>query len=573
METHIESPQPDDQSDSDSEYDEAKDEQEQDEDHLLKEMISIAKSEDYVGSLAQVEVIFSRIKTLENVKLWHNLIQLSLIYTQTTSIEGIQACGHSLEILSWIGCGLELMEDCLMYCTNLRELNMGENNLPCIQNLENCLHLEKLFLYSNKISTINGLANNKKLKELYLQDNMISKVSNCIKLSNLQVLLLSGNRIKNLNDLKEIEHLTLLKKLSFAWEDFAPWPVAEISGYRQYVLSICSKYLQTLDSEFLTDDDMNYAKNEFIECVLELQKSLEEVEKTHRHSVLTIDSKLRENEQHLEEIEDTLVDELNNLRQEIEDGKSKLLTEFEKLKKLRNKSEEVFLKSLKEIEEKYLIFDQVLNTEEEKFKDWDNWLEKSIKSVEFERDVYLGLVDVLYTSKGKVVYSNIPNSSAEFGYLSSIIDRGTKSTIRPELKKAFHVNFSGIDYNDSNMGQRLYISLPLKEMKDFLTSRVLPPLDSWSYDDNFPGNIQLSEGSMLLMTVKSEKKLNYKDNPVLQNWVEKKYELIFIEFVLVITWLSASDSIVFQDMNEDERIVEVISDCYNLPTESVAMIK
>lgn len=26
-------------------------------------------------------------------------------------------------------------------------------------------------------------------------------------------------------------------------------------------------------------------------------------------------------------------------------------------------------------------------------------------------------------------------------------------------------------------------------------------------------------------------------------------------------------------MNEDERLVEVISDCYNMPTESVAMIK
>jgi hypothetical protein len=105
---------------------------------------------------------------------------------------------------------------------------------------------------------------------------------------------------------------------------------------------------------------------------LELQKSLDEVEKTHRHSVLTIDSKLRENEQHLEDIEDTLIDELNHLRQDIEDGKNKLLVEFEKLKKLRSKSEETFLKSLKEIEEKYeAVLTQVLTTEEEKFNEWE----------------------------------------------------------------------------------------------------------------------------------------------------------------------------------------------------------
>ena len=129
--------------------------------------------------------------------------------------------------------------------------------------------------------------------------------------------------LNNLNDLKDIENLSQLKWLSFACEFYAPWPVAEISGYRQYVLSVCAKspYLEILDSEYLTQDDISYAKNEFIEWVLELQRSLEEVEKTHRRSVLTIDSKLRENEQHLEEIEDSLVDELNNLRQDIEDGK------------------------------------------------------------------------------------------------------------------------------------------------------------------------------------------------------------------------------------------------------------
>lgn len=122
----------------------------------------------------------------------------------------------------------------------------------------------------------------------------------------------------------------------------------------------------------MSEDDINYAKNEFIESILELQKSLDQIEKSHRHSVLTIDSKLRENEQHLEDIEDNLVEELNHLKQDIEEGNQKLLSEFEKLKKLRSKSEEIFLKSLKEIEEKYEnILNQVLATEEDKFNEWE----------------------------------------------------------------------------------------------------------------------------------------------------------------------------------------------------------
>lgn len=237
------------------------------------------------------------------------------------------------------------MENSFAYLPNLREINLSENNIPCIQNLENWLHLEKLSLTWNKIGNISGLKNNTKLKELGLQENLITKVEGCLSMPNLQYLYLSGNKIKNLNDLKDIENLRQLKKLTFACENFCPCPVAEIQGYRQYVLTVCSQSpsLEMLDSEYLTEEDISYSKNEFVESILELQKSLEEVEKSHRHSVLTIDSKLRENEQHLEDIEDTLIEELNNFRHEIEEGKAKLLNEFEKLKKLRTKSEDTFL--------------------------------------------------------------------------------------------------------------------------------------------------------------------------------------------------------------------------------------
>ena len=53
---------------TDSDLDEVKEEEET-EDNLLKEMIQTAKSEDYIGSLTEIEIIFTPIKSLENVKL------------------------------------------------------------------------------------------------------------------------------------------------------------------------------------------------------------------------------------------------------------------------------------------------------------------------------------------------------------------------------------------------------------------------------------------------------------------------------------------------------------------------
>jgi len=499
---------PDSDSDNyDSEYEDVKEGEQQD-DGLSRHLIDIATSEDKIGSVTDIEIIFSPIKSLESLKLCHNLIQLTLIKTQTVSIEGIEACAHSLESITVIGCELEIIENSFAYLVNLREINLSENNIPNIQNLNNWEHLQKLYLYSNKISSISGLSNNKKLKELHLQGNLISKVDWWAQLPKLQVLALSGNRIKNLNDLKDIENLPLLKRLYFACENFEPWPVAEISGYRKYVLSVCaqSPYLKVLDSENITEEDLSFAKNEFIECVLELQKSLEEVEKSHRRSVLTIDSKFKVNEQQLEDIEDTLIDELNNLRQEIEEGKEKLLGEFEKLKKLRHKSEETFLKSLKEIEKKYEgVLNKVLEEEEEKLQILEKWGDKAIKNCDFEKDVSLALVDILYTSKGKVIHSEIINSSAEFSYLSSAINKRTADDLTIKLTKAFHVNFSDINFNEHLLGPRTFVILSLPEFKEFLSSRTLPQFKSTLWDEKFPGEIDIKVENSIIVTLKAEK--------------------------------------------------------------------
>jgi len=52
--------------------------------------------------------------------------------------------------------------------------------------------------------------------------------------------------------------------------------------------------------------------------------------------MFSIDSKLKENEHHLEIIEDSLIEELNSLKTDIDAGRKRLIAEFDKLKKLRS---------------------------------------------------------------------------------------------------------------------------------------------------------------------------------------------------------------------------------------------
>ena len=86
----------------------------------------------------------------------------------------------------------------------------------------------------------------------------------------------------------------------------------------------------------ISSDEWEVSKNEYIESVMELQKSLDEIDMAHWRQMLQIDSKVKENQHHLEIIEDSLIEELNSLKSDIDQGWKRLISEFEKLKKLRS---------------------------------------------------------------------------------------------------------------------------------------------------------------------------------------------------------------------------------------------
>jgi hypothetical protein len=128
------------------------------------------------------------------------------------------------------------------------------------------------------------------------------------------------------------------------------------------------------------------------------------------------------------------------------------------------------------------------------------------------------------------------------------------------LRKAFHVNFSDVEFNESILGNRIFVKLSIKEMKEFMVNHKLPPFNQTITDENFPGNIAMSEGDFVVLTLRAEKRVSGKENPAFVYWAKNEMEKLIIEFVLVVNCMTIADSVIYEDINEDERIVDVISD-------------
>ena len=90
-----------------------------------------------------------------------------------------------------------------------------------------------------------------------------------------------------------------------------------------------------VDSETLGGEERSAARNEYMQRMMELQSAMDEIEKEHRHTVLRMDAKVKENEEHMEKIQDNLIEELHALRTDIEHGRGKVLGEYEQLKRIR----------------------------------------------------------------------------------------------------------------------------------------------------------------------------------------------------------------------------------------------
>lgn len=143
--------------------------------------------------------------------------------------------------------------DALKYFTNLRSLNLSQNNnIIDISPLKNLIKLERLNLEAYKfqpglitdISPLGGLVN---LKILKLTNNNITDISALSNLVNLQELDLSQN---NITDINSLQYLSKLKKLSL----FINY-VSDISPLRNLLL------LETLGADFNNIKDVSPLRN------------------------------------------------------------------------------------------------------------------------------------------------------------------------------------------------------------------------------------------------------------------------------------------------------------------------
>ena len=64
---------------------------------------------------------------------------------------------------------------------------------------------------------------------------------------------------------------------------------------------------------------------------------------------------------------------------------------------------------------------ELVRAEEKNIKFEEESHELALKSLAFERDSYLMLVDVLYTSQGRVVYSEVSEVTTEFSFIQSLV--------------------------------------------------------------------------------------------------------------------------------------------------------
>ncbi len=109
--------------------------------------------------------------------------------------------------------GITTLDD-LKYCTNLKELYIGLNQVSDISGISELNQLKVVNLTSNQISDVSSLANIKTLEKLVLDHNNISDISSLTGLENLTLLDLGSNNNNTFNDMESISKFTNLESLT-----------------------------------------------------------------------------------------------------------------------------------------------------------------------------------------------------------------------------------------------------------------------------------------------------------------------------------------------------------------------
>ena len=344
-----------------------------------------------------------------------------MIQTETCSLKGIEAVGHSLDMLVVIGCGLTKIESCVNKLVRLRKLFLQENKITQIENLSDCCHLEQLSLFSNKILEVDNLDSNVMLRELNLADNRIKKLNNLSRLINLHTLDLSGNPIKSFSEIDQLKELPMIEQLSFGSPLFEACPITSLPDYKSHIQKTIGS-LRLLDGVKLSFD--NDTHREYVRLVEQMNVNISEMECNQERKLLQLDSELKVNEDALNGLRDMCVKQLEDVKETIETGRKRIESEQLQMQHLRKVNEKKLVEDLKEILDQYKKkLNEVIKDEENKLVDenimWNNKLEE----VNFEKAVYETLINVMFSTNGKILYAELEGDSPEFSLIQSLFSK------------------------------------------------------------------------------------------------------------------------------------------------------
>eukprot|EP00357_Protocruzia_adherens_P026154 CAMPEP_0114988892 /NCGR_PEP_ID=MMETSP0216-20121206/9876_1 /TAXON_ID=223996 /ORGANISM="Protocruzia adherens, Strain Boccale" /LENGTH=644 /DNA_ID=CAMNT_0002351773 /DNA_START=241 /DNA_END=2175 /DNA_ORIENTATION=+ len=529
---------------------------------------------DHLGTTLNMEIAFVRISRVDNLHYCHNLRELVLVDCGIESIVNVEPVAHSLEILEIFGGNMKKMEhlNCL---TNLRVLKLVNHSIKRIESINGLRKLQYLYLYSNKIRQIENISDCINLRELHLEDNKIEVVEGISTLNNLEVLDMSQNPIVNLHDVNEVSTLPLLKKLYFSSECFDICPICEINGYRSYVLSLVqSTLLEVLDKHFVTDDELENGRNDYLQEMLSLQDSLEAIESEHKKSLLYIESKDIELSNQIETVRDGLVEELHHLRGAIESGKEEIISESERLKDLRDQSEDTLKEEFQEIQ--YAYSKEVTNIvkyQQDSIQKEEDAHHNLIQMMKMEKELSSYLIDLLYSSNGALIYNEVNENFPEFRYLQEFIktsDDGSKHAYI--LSKAF--NTSNTQQDISTFPRNRYFAHEkLETFKTFFLEQRLPER-SLKLTKSIGAVLRGTQHHALVFVFRVNTTNDEDGEPPLEIHVEAGKEKDMIcEYICLITIAPSYDSVTKHDLLVDERVFNIISNPLTIPTKKLADLK
>ena len=144
----------------------------------------------------------------------------------------------------------------LQGCSSLKELSLNYNKISQISGLE-ALHLHVLHLSNNSVSKITGLEELGSLQTLDLSHNNIRSLRGLQGKMVLSTLLLEGNDIIDLLEVKQLQSLPLLRRLTLSSN-----PLTSLPDYRAHLLFYL-KHLSHLDQVKVLPEEKIAALNQF----------------------------------------------------------------------------------------------------------------------------------------------------------------------------------------------------------------------------------------------------------------------------------------------------------------------